>query len=328
MPLDVGPATMRAAFAAVLDGGASDLEIGALMAASTALEARRDADGFAEIILGLSDAMRERMTPLIVDADSAPIVVLPNYGNEDAFPATPLVALLLRRMGVRVLVHGAVETHGGLFNSSILRELGILPATNRGQAEQRFSEDGLVVLPVTLFSPGLAAMLSLRNRLGICTPGHALANMLMPVVASSTRTLHVLQIAPWLTSRLIDESVVLESPVLCVAAAGSSLGSVGGPACLSFRDAESGAAWQTLFDSDGISPARGMQGTTNSGGAPDNHDPRAWATWTRQRLNGGSGLPMMVGHLFACCLYGCGYAPDLNQAKAIVAMGAVNLAAA
>lgn len=62
---------MRDAFAAVLDGGASDLEVGALMTASTALEAPRAAHWFAEIILGLSDAIRDRLTPLFADASSA-----------------------------------------------------------------------------------------------------------------------------------------------------------------------------------------------------------------------------------------------------------------
>ena len=96
-PLSINPAVMRGAFASVLDGGASDLEVGALMTASASLEAQRAGDWFAEVILGLSDAIRERMTPLLADGSAAPVVVLPNYGDEETSPATPLIALLLRR---------------------------------------------------------------------------------------------------------------------------------------------------------------------------------------------------------------------------------------
>ena len=231
-------------------------------------------------------------------------------------------------MDIRVLVHGAVETHGGLFNCSVFRELGILPAVTRGQAERQFSENGLVLLPVTLFSPGLAAMLSLRNRLGICTPGHAFAKMLMPVVAPSTRSLHVLHIAPWLKSRLADESVVLDTPALLVAETESRVGAVEGRGYFAFRDGESGARWRTLIGSDCVSSATESQQRVTLGFTPDDHDPRAWATWTRQRLISKSGQPLMVANLFGCCLYGCGYAHDLHQAKAIAAVEPGRLAAA
>ena len=328
IPLAIDPATMRGAFAAVLDGGASDLEVGALMTASMLLEAQRAADWFAEIILGLSDAIRDRMTPLIVDAGSAPVVVLPNYGDEDVFPALPLIALLLRRMGVRVLVHGAVETHGGLLNCSVFREFGVLPAATRGQAGRQFAENGLALLPVTLFSPGLAAMLSLRNRLGIRTPAHALANMLMPVLDTSTRSLHVLHIAPWLKSHLADEGVVLETPVLLVAAPEAPSFAVESRAYFAFRDGENNAGWQTLFDSDCMSSSPVILAGVAMDSTPGRNDPRAWAAWTRQRLEGKAGLPQLVATQFACCLYGCGYAHDLHQAKAMAAVEPGSLAAA
>lgn len=326
-PLAVDPATMRSAFAAVLDGGASDLEVGALMTASMLLESQRAAEWFAEIILGLSDAIRVRMTPFIADAKSARVVVLPNYG-EDLFPAMPLIALRLRRMGVRVLVHGAVETHGGLFNCGIFREFGILPTATRGQAERQFSENGLALLPVTLFSPGLAAMLSLRNRLGIRTPALALANMLMPVVDTSTRALHVLQIEPWLKSNLADQSVVLETPALLVAASESCFSAVECRANFAFRDAEIGSGWQSLLDSDCLSAPMGVHAERTYDATAGQNDPRAWATWTRLRLDGKARMPQLAENLFACCLYGCGYANDIHQAKAMVAIETASLAAA
>lgn len=321
------PATMRDAFAAVLDGGATDLEIGALMAVSMSLESPRTANAYAEIILGLNDAIRDRMTPLIVDAGSAPVVVFPNYGDEMAYPAMPLVALLLRRMGVRVLIHGAVETHGGLLNSSILREFGVLPAATRSQAASQFAENGLALLPAALFSPGLAAMLSLRNRLGIRTPAHVLANMLMPVLDSSTRSLHVVHVSPWLTAFLAEESLVREVPALLVAAEESCLDAGESGAYLAFHDGEVGCGWQTLFDADGIPVSAESRDVPAIDSTLDQHDPRTWVAWTRKHLDGNTGLPLRVAKLFACCLYGCGYAHDIHQAKAIVALDPGNQAA-
>ena len=328
IPLAIDPATLRSAFAAVLDGGASDLETGALMAASTALEAQRTASWFAEIVLGLGDAIRDRMTPLVVGASSAPAVVLPNYGDDGAFPAIPLVALLLQRMGVRVLVHGAVETHGGLLNCSVFREFGVPIAATRGQAERQFAESGLALLPVTLFSPGLAAMLSLRNRLGIRTPAHALANMLMPVLETSTRLLHVIHIAPWLRAYLADESVVLETPALLVAPAESCSDEIERRAFMAFHDGKNGPGWQTLFDSECMLSPTKILARAPVCSAPALHEPRASAAWTRQRLEGKAELPLRVANLFACCLYGCGHANDIHQARAFVATEPGRLAVA
>jgi anthranilate phosphoribosyltransferase len=323
----IDPVAMRGAFAAVLDGGASDLEIGALMAVSLSLESPRTANSFAEIILGLNDAIRDRKTTLIVDAGSAPVVVFPNYSDENSYPAMPLTALLLRRLGVRVLVHGAVETHGGLLNSGIFREFGILPAATRGQAAAQFAENGIALLPAALFSPGLAAMLSLRNRLGIRTPAHALANMLMPVLDPSTRSLHVVHIAPWLTACLAEESLVREVPALLVAAEESHSDAGESRAYFAFHDGECGCGWQTLFGSDCMPLSAESHDVPTFDSALDQHDPRAWAAWTRKRLDGNAGLPLRAASLFACCLYGCGYAHDIHQAKAMVALDPGNQAA-
>ena len=328
VPLAINPATMRGAFASILDGGAAELEMGALMAAAASLEAQHSGNRFAEIVLGLSDAIRDRMMPLAADGSPAPVVVLPNYGDDDLAPAVPLIALLLRRLGVRVLIHGAIETHGGLLNCSVLREFGILPAATRGQAARQLAENGLALLPVTLFSPGLAAMLSLRNRLGLRTPAHALAKMLMPVLAPATRSLHALHIAPWLKAHLAEESVVLDTPALLVAVADSSEGGTFESAAqISFREVEKHPGWQVLTDMEGIYTSRRPASNVSLERIPGQNDPRAWTEWTRHRIEGRAVLPQLVASQLACCLYGCGYAADFHQAKAIAAVELSTLAA-
>jgi anthranilate phosphoribosyltransferase len=287
---------------------------------SRSLESQRTADWFAEIILGLSDAVRDRMAPLVIDDISAHVVVLPNYGDEDALSAIPLVALMLRRMGITVMVHGAFETQGGLFNCGVFREFGVTPVATRGQAERQLAEDRLVILPAALFSPGLATMLSLRNPLGIRTPAHALSNMLAPVLQTSARSLHVLNVAPWLRAYVANESSLLEAPALLVAAADFPSRTDDHRVLFVFRDGESRPGWRTLLDVDCMPSPADRVAVTGFGATPGQQDPRARAAWTRQHLNGRAGLPLIVANLLACCLYGCGYASDIHVAKAIVAV--------
>jgi anthranilate phosphoribosyltransferase len=173
-------------------------------------------------------------------------------------------------------------------------------------------------------------MLSLRNRLGIRTPAHALANMLMPVVASSTRSLHVLRMSPWLKSRLAHECVILETPVLLVAA-GESRDKhwLEHGVQVSYRDGESATAWQVLLDVERMSAARCAPAGIVFDRFPGHNDPREWVEWTRHCLEGKLPLPPRIANELACCLYGCGYAGSIHQAKAIAAVEpGGNLAAA
>lgn len=313
--LSIAPAEMRVAFAAVLDGGASDLETGALMAASAMLEARREA-GYVEVLLGLLDALQPRTSALPMEMAGAPLVVIPNYGSESSCVAIPLLALLLRRLGVGVLLHGAVETSGGLFTCTVLRDFGVLPAATRGQAERQLRDIGCAVLPTSLFAPGLAAMLALRNRLGMTTPAHTLVPLLSPVrVEQETQPLHVVPLPLWLSTPMSHEAVWPDAPTLLVAT--TDEGAIAGsrPRLCFRRDPRT--SWRMLFEAEA--------GAGNS--LPAGNDPLAWAAWTRLRLEGRAMPPPPVANLLACCLYGCGYAADFNQAKAIAAVEVSGLAA-
>ncbi len=318
----ISPASMRGAFAAILDGGASDLEIGALMALSALLEAQRDGERVSEVILGLHDAIRERMIPLHGEHGSGPIVVLPNYGDAGRTASIPLLALLLRRLGIRVLVHGALETYGGLFNCGIFRDFGVLPATTRSQAEKQLGEGGISLVPATLFSPGLAAMLSLKNRLGAGTPAHALANLLMPLTAVQPEVLHVLEVPAWLRPHLDDEAFLRGTRVLLLAVSPDQFELSELRPHIAFRDRDSPRGWERLFAAE---PARTQM---SASAASLSTDPRAWSRWTQAHFAGETALTMPIVNLLASCLFGCGYAGDINQARAIASVAAGNRAAA
>lgn len=350
----ISPSAMRFIFAAVIDGGASDIELGALVAMCASIQSHRNTEMFSEILLGLSEAIRERSMPISCARYGYSSVVIPNYGESNRGNAIPLIAIKLQRMGIRVLVHGALETAGGLANCGVFRELGVLPVTTRGQAERRLAEDGLALVPTSLISPGLAAMMALKARLGVSTPAHVLADMLMPVLTEPAQTLHVLNIPMWLNGLADTESMVMQTPALfssSIDMTGCKFGSLDSRPQLKYRvglDAqlrggnsdgrsiEDAYSWQTLFQEEmesrtdivsfaGRDPLKTSHTRWVATAVPT--DPRGLAAWTRQRLDANVALPRPVVNQLACCLYGAGYADDFNQAKAMAAVETGSLAA-
>lgn len=350
----ISPSDMRSIFAAVIDGGASDIELGALVAMCASIQSHRNTEMFSEILLGLSEAIRERSMPISCARYGYSSVVIPNYGESNRGNAIPLIAIKLQRMGIRVLVHGALETAGGLANCGVFRELGVLPVTTRGQAERRLAEDGLALVPTSLISPGLAAMMALKARLGVSTPAHVLADMLMPVLTEPAQTLHVLNIPMWLNALADTESMVMQTPALfssSIDMTGCKFGSLDSRPQLKYRvglDAqlrggngdgrsiEDAHGWQTLFQEEmesrtdivsfaGRDPLKTSHTRWVATAVPT--DPRGLAAWTRQRLDANVALPQPVVNQLACCLYGAGYADDFNQAKAMAAVETGSLAA-
>jgi anthranilate phosphoribosyltransferase len=349
----ISPADMRASFAAIVDGGVSEIELGALMAMCANLESQRKADLFTEILLGLSESINERAMPIECEPNDYLTVVIPNYGGETFGNAIPLIAIKLQRMGIRVLVHGALETTSGLANCGIFRELDVLPVTTRGQAERRLAENGLALVPTSLISPGLSAMMALKARLGVCTPAHVLADMLMPVSSTPQQSLHVVNVPAWLTALADSENVVMQTPALLsrtVEISGCKFGSLNCRPQLKYRagaDSQIAASthdahivedngWQILFPEEMHSQSHPDHLPLNStfkkpyargqaNAVPT--DTRSLAAWTRQRLDASMALPQPVVNQLACCLYGAGYAEDFNQAKAMAAVETGSLAA-
>jgi anthranilate phosphoribosyltransferase len=268
----ISPADMRSIFAAIIDGGASDIELGALIAMCASIESHRNAEMFSEILLGLSEAINERSMPIECEQYDYLNVVIPNYGDEIFGNAIPLIAIKLQRMGIRVLVHGALETPSGLANCGIFRELGVLPVTTRGQAERRLAEDGLALVPTSLISPGLAAMMALKARLGVSTPAHVLADMLMPVLMSAfsepRHVLHVLNIPAWLAALADTEGVVLQTPVLLsqpVEGSGCKFGSLDCRPQLKYRSGVDSQIETSARDVDGVDSVHSVHNAEEGG---------------------------------------------------------------
>jgi len=156
-------------FGQVLDGTASDLEVGAFCLAM------RLKGETPQELCGFLDATRARAR--LVPAGDRPLVVLPSYNGARRLPVlTPLLALLLARRGAAVLVHGTPTESGRVFAHSVLRALDVHPldtvrAVAAGEA---------AYLPTALLHPRLAWLLEARQLIGLRNPGHSVVKLMNP----------------------------------------------------------------------------------------------------------------------------------------------------
>ena len=162
-------------FCAMLDGGLADLELGALL---IALRLKSESPGE---LLGFQRAVGERVYALTAPDTRTKPVVIPAYGGARVeHNLLPLLGLLLRRLGIPVLFHGTLEGSGRVASVYILREFGVLPSVTLGQAQATLEDEHIAFVPTAALCPGLANLLSLRNRLGVRNSAHLIVKLIDP----------------------------------------------------------------------------------------------------------------------------------------------------
>jgi anthranilate phosphoribosyltransferase len=301
---DLSEEDAHALFAAVLDGGVPDLELGAVL---TALRVKGESPSE---LLGFYRAVSQRLYSLRAPASRLRPLTIPAYGGaRSEHNLLPLLGLLLRRLGVPVLFHGTLEGNGRVACVYILRELGVMPSATLAQAQRALDEELLTYVPIAALCPGLASLLALRHRLGMRNSGHTMVKLIEPFEGQGVR----------MTSA--GANLQLERLAAFFAAAGVPgllLRSTEGepfadprrrPKIEWFERGER----SILFDEE-AGPVRPVAGL------PPNIDAHATAAWTRQALDGGAPIPHPLVNQLASCLYVCGYTDDMNQAKAIAAV--------
>lgn len=303
---------------AMLDGGVPDLEFGALLIAL-----RMKGESLEEL-LGFHYAVDRRLYKIAAPSAGPRPVVIPSYNSARQHPnLTPLIALWLRQFGVPVIVHGEMEGHGGVATVQVLRELGILPCTTLAQAEARLVNDRFAFVPTSVFSPGLAAQLSARNRLGVRNSAHTLVKLIDPFEDTGDGSdvgLRMIGVSHPEYHALITEFLA--------ATGGNALmlhGTEGEPYANPRRRPElllfEDGAPRVLFGAES-GPIKSLPAL------PDTCDAASTAAWIKRVLAREAPAPLPLVNQLACCLYACGYSQDLNQAKAIAAVETGSLAAA
>ena len=294
----------RQLYAAMLDGGVPDLELGAII---LPLRAKGEAH---DEVLGLVAAVDDRTQCLDVPHGRVRPVVLPTYnGARKEANLTPLLALLLQRFGVPVLVHGLIEGLGRVSTGHIFRELGIMPAVSSDQVQIALDTKGLAFAPLNALSPGIHNLLALRSRMGVRSSAHSLVKMIDPfhgegvLMAAATHPAFIELMRGMLVARG-SKAILLR-------------GTEGEPFANPKRrprleyvhDGKTEILFEAEHDSLRALPH-----------LPEAADAVATARWIRRVLDNQLPLPKPIANQLACCLFASGYAEGLNQAKAIVAV--------
>ena len=298
-------------FSAIFDGGVSELEMGGLL---VLLEQRALTQ---QELHGVLAALSTRVFHATTPATQWRPVLMPVYGTAKHQPdLAPLLAISLRRIGIPVLVHGALSGGSGVASAYLFRELGIMPIASFAQAQQAQGAGQPVFLPTGAVSPAIADLLALRARLGGGTLARLLARLADPFGGES------LHLIPASGAR---ECVMLQSLICETGTTALLFESLDGDAVV---DAQCRPA-MTLVTEGAVRMLFDAEATPRCAHPlPAAQDLKGTALWITGVLEGRIPMPAPIANQIACCLYGAGYAQDLNQAKAIVAVETGSLAAA
>lgn len=293
-------------FGAMLDGGVPELELGAML---VALRMKGESTGE---LLGAYEALAARVHQLQpLQAAPRTVVIGTGEGTRSQPNLTPLVALVLRRLGVPVLVHGALEAQGRVAAAYVFRELGVLPCATLAQAQSALDRDKIAFVPTAVFAPGLAALQALRSRLGVASTAHLLARLVDPLPGASLRLIGLSD--PAELARMRD--VIL--------ATGERALVLGGTDDEPFADPRQRPQLELIDDGASVVLFGEEHAPVDAAAPlPEARGAKSTAVHIRRILEGAAPLPLPIVNEVACCLYGAGLTDDLNHAKAIVAVAA------
>jgi anthranilate phosphoribosyltransferase len=147
---DLDVDTARALYSRMLDGEVAELELGGILIAL-----RIKGEGEAEM-KGFYEAMQQktlRLTPPV--ARPMPIVIPSYNGARKQANLTPLLAVLLHKLGFPVVVHGVSHDPTRVLTETIFELMGIPATRHAGQAQARLDGHEPVYIPVGVLCPPL-----------------------------------------------------------------------------------------------------------------------------------------------------------------------------
>ncbi|KAA9000613.1 DNA-binding protein YbiB [Affinibrenneria salicis] len=282
----------------MLDGKVPELELGGLL---LSFRIKGEAE---EEMRGFYQAAQERVRPLRLPAGRPAPVVVPTYnGARRQANLTPLLALLLARLGLPVLVHGVEDDPTRVTSAAIFQALGLAPARDIDQAQRRLDAGQAAFIPLSVLCPPLQRQLDLRWRLGVRNSSHTLAKLITPFdgeaalrLASVSHPEYVTRVATFFVQtggRALlmqgTEGEVYASPQRC-------------PQIHLIRQQQQ----QILLE---------RQNMAGQGELAAAKDVETTARWTERCLAGELPVPQSIRLQLACCLVGAGAATSLEQAQ-------------
>ncbi|MBP8183151.1 MAG: DNA-binding protein YbiB [Rhodoferax sp.] len=268
-------------FGQLLDGSATDLEVGAFCLAM------RIKGETAPEMAGFLDATHQRLQTL--PASDRPVIIIPSYNGARKLPVlTPLLALLLAREGLPVLVHGTPTESRRVYTSEVLLALGVSAKT----AINTIAQSSVAFVPTSLLHGGLQRLLDVRRVAGLRNTAHSLVKRMHPVQGKNLLV----------TSYTHPEYAVSMAQTLALTGANALL--LRGTEGEAVADARRTPAMQGFIQGALVEHQEHQRGTlTSLPDLPANMDADSTAAYIRQVLAGTQPLPEPIAQQVARILH-------------------------
>ncbi|MEH5012675.1 DNA-binding protein YbiB [Phytobacter diazotrophicus] len=291
--------TARGLYTRMLEGDVPDLELGGILIAL-----RIKGEGEAEM-LGFYEAMQQRTMRLTPPVAKPMPIVIPSYnGARKQANLTPLLAILLHKLGFPVVVHGVSEDPTRVVSETIFALLGIEATHHAGQAQARLDGHQPVYIPVSALCPPLEKQLALRWIMGVRNSAHTLAKLATPFEKDAALRLSSVS-HPEYVSRV-----------------GKFFSDIGGRGLLMHgTEGEVYANPQrcpqiNLIDAQGSRVIYERQNELTDVVLPAAKDAETTAKWIERCLAGSEPVPQSIKIEMACCLVATGESETLESALA------------
>ncbi|AUV01862.1 DNA-binding protein YbiB [Phytobacter ursingii] len=291
--------TARGLYARMLEGDVPDLELGGILIAL-----RIKGEGEAEM-LGFYEAMQQRTMRLTPPVAKPMPIVIPSYnGARKQANLTPLLAILLHKLGFPVVVHGVSEDPTRVVSETIFALLGIEATRHAGQAQARLDGHQPVYIPVSALCPPLEKQLALRWIMGVRNSAHTLAKLATPFEKDAALRLSSVSHPEYVTR------------------VGKFFSDIGGRGLLMHgTEGEVYANPQrcpqiNLIDAQGARVIYERQEELADVVLPAAKDAETTAKWIERCLAGSEPVPRSLKIEMACCLVATGEAETLDSALA------------
>ena len=291
--------TARGLYTRMLEGDVPDLELGGILIAL-----RIKGEGEAEM-LGFYEAMQQRTMRLTPPVAKPMPIVIPSYnGARKQANLTPLLAILLHKLGFTVVVHGVSEDPTRVVSETIFALLGIEATHHAGQAQARLDGHQPVYIPVSALCPPLEKQLALRWIMGVRNSAHTLAKLATPFEKDAALRLSSVS-HPEYVSRV-----------------GKFFSDIGGRGLLMHgTEGEVYANPQrcpqiNLIDAQGSRVIYERQDELTDVVLPAAKDAETTAKWIERCLAGSEPVPQSIKIEMACCLVATGESETLESALA------------
>ncbi|MEB0948986.1 DNA-binding protein YbiB [Citrobacter sedlakii] len=300
---DLDQDTARGLYSRMLNGEVPELEMGGILIAL-----RIKGEGEAEM-RGFYEAMQHHTITLTPPVAKPMPIVIPSYnGARKQANLTPLLAILLHKLGFPVVVHGVSEDPTRVLTETIFELMGIPPTRHAGQAQAKLDGHQPVFIPVGALCPPLETQLAMRWRLGVRNSAHTLAKLATPFAEDAALRL---------------SSVSHPEYVPRVAKFFSDIGGRG--LLMHGTEGEVYANPQrcpqiSLIDGSGIRVLQERQSDIPDAPVPlpAAKDPQTTARWIEGCLAGSEPVPASIKRQMACCLVATAEVETLEEGLARV----------